>query len=121
LFAAGAAVAFEFDSTPASALSGAAGLDPCSAIGVVAVPAFASVFAAGASSAGAGSVDSSTVVLKTELPPVKAGIEIINAENIKTTAAAIVILARTEAVPRGPNAVFEILLVNKAPASVFPG
>jgi len=32
-----------------------------------------------------------------------------------------VILERTDAVPRGPKAEFEILLVNKAPASVFPG
>lgn len=33
----------------------------------------------------------------------------------------IVILDKTDAVPRGPNAVLEILLVNNAPASVFPG
>lgn len=37
------------------------------------------------------------------------------------TAAAIVNLDKTEAVPRGPNAALETLLVNKAPASVLPG
>ena len=40
---------------------------------------------------------------------------------MKTVAATIVIFASTDAVPRGPKAVFEILLVNSAPASVFPG
>jgi hypothetical protein len=53
--------------------------------------------------------------------PCRAGIEINSAVTMKTLAATIVILERTETVPRGPNAVFEILLVNNAPASVLPG
>ena len=40
---------------------------------------------------------------------------------MKHDAATIVIFESTEAVPRGPNAALEILLVNSAPASVFPG
>ena len=72
----------------------------------------------------AGAVDSTGVsptLCKTDTFPCSAGIEISNAENMKTHAAVIVIFARTDAVPLGPNAVFEILLVNNAPASVFPG
>jgi hypothetical protein len=57
----------------------------------------------------------------TETFPCKAGIVINNAESIKKTAAAIVIFDKTVAVPRGPKAELEILLVNNAPASVFPG
>jgi len=71
-------------------------------------------------SAGA-SAGVSPTVCKTDTLPCKAGIEIINADSIKTVAATIVIFANTEAVPRGPNAVFEMLLVNSAPASVLPG
>ena len=63
----------------------------------------------------------SAVVCKTEIFPVIAGNESSNAESIKTTAAEIVILDKTDCVPRGPNAVLEILLVNNAPASAFPG
>ncbi len=40
---------------------------------------------------------------------------------MKTVAATIVILDSTVAVPRGPNAALETLLVNSAPASVLPG
>jgi len=47
--------------------------------------------------------------------------EMSRAEIINTEAAAIVNLERTEAVPRGPNAALETLLVNNAPASVLPG
>jgi len=50
-----------------------------------------------------------------------AGIEINSALIMKTIAAAIVSFDRTDAVPRGPNAALETLLVNKAPASVLPG
>ena len=39
----------------------------------------------------------------------------------KQDAATIVIFESTDAVPRGPNAAFEILLVKSAPASVLPG
>ena len=72
----------------------------------------------------AGAVDSTGVsptLCSTETYPCSAGIEINKAEIINTHAAAIVIRANTDAVPRGPNAELEILLVNKAPASVFPG
>lgn len=57
----------------------------------------------------------------TETLPVSAGIESNNADSIKTHAALIVTLESTVAVPRGANAELDTLLVNKAPASVFPG
>lgn len=63
----------------------------------------------------------SLVVCKTETFPVIAGNDSIKAESIKTAAAEIVILDSTDCVPRGPNAVLEILLVNSAPASALPG
>ena len=63
----------------------------------------------------------SAALLRTDTLPLSAGSEIINADNIKIVAAAIVIFDKTVAVPRGPKAELEILLVNKAPASVFPG
>lgn len=63
----------------------------------------------------------SVVVCKTETLPVIAGKDNIKAESIKIAAAEIVILDKTDCVPRGPNAVLEILLVNNAPASAFPG
>ena len=58
---------------------------------------------------------------RTETFPFIAGIEISNAMRKNTTAAPIVSLDKTVAVPRGPNAELEILLVNSAPASVLPG
>ena len=58
---------------------------------------------------------------RTETLPFNAGIEINNAERKNTIAATIVSFDRTVAVPRGPNAELEILLVKSAPASVFPG
>jgi hypothetical protein len=57
----------------------------------------------------------------TECDPVIAGCESINAISMKETAAPIVIFARMLAVPRGPNAVLETLLLNIAPASDLPG
>lgn len=57
----------------------------------------------------------------TDTFPLNAGIEISNAEIIKTTAATIVIFERIVVVPRGVKAELEILLVNNAPASVLPG
>ena len=77
--------------------------------------------AAGATSAGAGAGSSAVVVCSTDTPPCSAGIEIKSASTIKHEAATIVIFESTEAVPRGPNAALEILLVNNAPASVLPG
>jgi hypothetical protein len=57
----------------------------------------------------------------TECDPVIAGCESINAISMKETAAPIVTFARMLAVPRGPNAVLETLLLNIAPASDLPG
>lgn len=53
--------------------------------------------------------------------PLSAGIEIKSAESMNAIAATIVNLDKTEAVPRGPKAALETLLVNNAPASVLPG
>ena len=53
--------------------------------------------------------------------PLNAGIEISKAESMNRIAAAMVNFESTEAVPRGPNAALETLLVNNAPASVLPG
>lgn len=58
---------------------------------------------------------------RTETLPFRAGIESISAESIKSVAAMIVVFDKTVAVPREPKALLEILLVNNAPASVFPG
>ncbi len=70
---------------------------------------------------GVASVDCSSLPESTEALPLNAGIEINRAEIINTIAAAMVNFPRTEAVPRGANALLETLLVNRAPASVFPG
>ena len=68
------------------------------------------------------SVDVSALVpCRTETLPLRAGIEIRSADSMKTVAAAIVSFESTEAVPRGPNAALDTLLVNSAPASVLPG
>ena len=58
---------------------------------------------------------------RTEIFPLNAGIEINNAVSMKMMAATIVIFESTEAVPRGPKAALDTLLVNRAPASVLPG
>jgi hypothetical protein len=72
------------------------------------------VFAAGAD-------ELSPTVCKTEIFPVIAGIASSRAEIKKVAAAAMVIFDKIVCVPRGPKAELEILLVNKAPASVLPG
>jgi len=59
--------------------------------------------------------------LRTEILPLNAGIEIKSADSMNTIAAAMVNFESTEAVPRGPKAALETLLVNNAPASVLPG
>jgi hypothetical protein len=64
---------------------------------------------------------SGTPDCKTELVPIIEGSESIRAINIKAAAAPIVIFASKVCVPRGPNAVLETELVNKAPASALPG
>lgn len=66
-------------------------------------------------------VELSVVVCKTEIFPVIAGKANNKAESIKIAAAVIVILDKTDCVPRGPKAVLEMLLVKSAPASVLPG
>ena len=63
----------------------------------------------------------SVTLCSTDTFPCNAGMEINSAETIKTLAATIVIRESTETVPRGLKAVFEMLLVNNAPASVLPG
>ncbi len=77
---------------------------------------FASVFAGCVFS-----VVDSLVVDKTEMSPVSAGIASNKAESIKQVAAAMVTFESTVAVPRGPKALLETLLVKSAPASVLPG
>ena len=57
----------------------------------------------------------------TELVPVMTGRERESASNINAAAAPIVIFESSVCVPRGPNAVLETELENKAPASAFPG
>jgi len=57
----------------------------------------------------------------TEFEPVSPGSANNNASSMNEIAAPIVILAKIFCVPRGPNAVLETLLVNKAPASALPG
>lgn len=94
----------------------------CSLPGAIVAETTGLASAAGATGVGLASVEvSSSFVERTETFPLKAGIEIINAESMNVIAAAIVNLARTEAVPRGANAVLETLLVKSAPASVLPG
>jgi hypothetical protein len=66
-------------------------------------------------------VASGVVDCNTDRDPVTPGNESINAISINAEAAPIVILARTLAVPRGPNAVLETLLENKSPALDLPG
>ena len=61
-------------------------------------------------------VDSST-----EREPVSEGKPSVKATNINAAAAPIVIFANKLAVPRGPNAVLEIVFENSAPASALPG
>ena len=58
---------------------------------------------------------------KIELEPLMPGSDNVNAISMKAIAAPIVIFARMFCVPRGPNAVLDTLLVNKAPASALPG
>ena len=104
--------------------AGESGFAAGSALVSVAGAEFASPTGAALAFVSAGAVDSTGVsptLCKTETFPCNAGIEIINAESMKTQAAMIVIFDKTEAVPRGPNAEFEMLLVNNAPASVLPG
>jgi hypothetical protein len=87
----------------------------------VATFAFTSVAGAVDCSTLCSSTGASAFPLSTETFPLSAGIEINSALIMKTIAAAIVSFDRTDAVPRGPNAALETLLVNKAPASVLPG
>lgn len=67
------------------------------------------------------SAGASTALDNTDVFPLRAGIDISSADSMKIVAAAIVIFDKTLAVPRGPKAALETLLVNNAPASVLPG
>ena len=58
---------------------------------------------------------------KTEREPVRIGRPSVSAISMNAAAAPIVIFAKRLAVPRGPNAVLEMLLENSAPASDLPG
>jgi len=58
---------------------------------------------------------------KIDLEPVKPGRPSVNATSINAAAAPIVIFANKLAVPRGPNAVLEIVFEKSAPASALPG
>jgi hypothetical protein len=66
---------------------------------------------------GSGTVSDS----KAECDPLTPGNDSVKAINIKAIAAPIVTFASTFCVPRGPKAVLETLLVNRAPASALPG
>lgn len=86
-----------------------------------ALAAGAATFAFVSIAAGAVSDGVSDTVWRTDTPPCNAGIEIRNATTMKTVAATIVSFDSTDAVPLGPKAVLEMLLVKSAPASVLPG
>jgi hypothetical protein len=93
---------------------------------VSAAGAAALVFAAAAfelaSGAGVGvAVVSVPVDCRIEVFPLSAGIAKSSAQSIKVIAAPMVIRESIEAVPRGPKAVLETLLVKSAPASDLPG
>ena len=57
----------------------------------------------------------------TEFEPLIPGSDNDKAISMNAIAAPMVIFAKMFCVPRGPNAVLETLLVNKAPASALPG
>lgn len=86
--------------------------------------------AAGAVDAGASAVGDglglaagalSGAVSRTDREPVKFGKPSVSAINMNAAAAPIVILASRLAVPRGPNAVLEMVFEKSAPASALPG
>jgi hypothetical protein len=58
---------------------------------------------------------------RTELVPVMNGSERQSASTMKAAAAPIVTFPKMLCVPRGPNAVLDTELENRAPASAFPG
>ena len=64
---------------------------------------------------------SGTPDCNTEVVPVIAGSDSINANNMNPAAAPIVIFDNNVCVPLGPNAVLETELENNAPASALPG
>ena len=87
----------------------------------VAVCVFAGTVCWSAAVCPAGASAGVSAALRTEMFPVSAGIEISSAESIKMIDAAMVNFDSTDAVPRGPNAALDTLLVKRAPASVLPG
>ena len=87
----------------------------------VVIVVFAGTVASSAAGASVVSSAGRSAPESTEMFPLNAGIEINNAVSMKMIAATIVIFESTEAVPRGPNAALDTLLVNRAPASILPG
>jgi len=87
----------------------------------VAMFEFAGPVCSSAAGASAGASVEVSPAFNTETLPLNAGIEINKAVSMKTIDAAIVNFDKTEAVPRGPNAALDTLLVKSAPASVLPG
>jgi hypothetical protein len=69
----------------------------------------------------AAGADSGIPDCNTEEVPLMNGSDKHKATNIKDAAAIIVIFASNVCVPRGPKAVLETELENKAPASALPG
>jgi len=95
---------------------------PCPAGVVVVVPAGATD-AAGEGCCGVGlaaGTDSSGADCNTERLP-KIGRDKIKATSMSMAAAPMVILASSDAVPRGPKAVLETLLEKRSPAPALPG
>jgi hypothetical protein len=86
-------------------------------LALASVATFALVLASGVGVACGVAVE----LFKTDTSPRIAGIAKSKAEIKNVIAAAIVILDKIVCVPLAPKAVLETLLVNKAPASVFPG
>jgi len=116
--------AFEFCGFAAGEFCGfAAAGEPLGA----AEPAGASPVLAGAAlAAGDGCCEgdgtaSGSVDCNTDCEPVSPGRDNMSAISMNAAAAPIVSLAKTLAVPRGPNAALERLLENRSPAPDLPG
>jgi hypothetical protein len=112
---------------PVFVLPAGAGAVPAGAAGFVFAPVFAPSWAglaageAAGEACGVGCASSSPTDCSTERWPVMAGSDNARATSMKRAAAPIVIFASKDCVPRGPNAVLEMLLEKSAPASALPG
>jgi len=119
VFAAGAGFAVAFASDENEFVAGVS-ISPLFELSV-AMFAFAGSVCSLAAGASAGASVVVSAAFNTETLPLNAGIEINKAVSMRTIDAAIVNFDKTEAVPRGPNAALDTLLVKSAPASVLPG